>query len=133
MLHSEITVGSIVILKVENGLGNPGDFGVCYDVNRLGNTPCYGFIFERGTFRTLGPSEVEKFLDVTSNVSRHAACYKFTTVEQLDADYHAEKFETAFYEAYASVGVQLWPEPRADWPQDPEPQHDRDSETDIDR
>jgi hypothetical protein len=103
----EITVGSLVTAKRDLGLRNSdgvglmdcwaGEAGVCFAVER-DERPEYGFLFQRGGCGGFSPDEVKGFLEVGGSVSKSVADYRFTNVGQLQADYSAGRFDTAFEE-----------------------------------
>jgi hypothetical protein len=93
-----IRVGSLASARRASAVCEPGESGVCYEVYELEGRPGYGFIFERGRYDGFSPDEVGTFLQVSGRVSKDVAGYEFRNVGQLDRDYRAGRFASAFEE-----------------------------------
>lgn len=90
-----IQVGTLAIAKRDSSVCKEGEYGVCYEVYRLGDRPGYAFIFEHGGYDGFSPFDVEMFLEVTELVVPSVADYEFANVGRLVQDYRAGRFAEA--------------------------------------
>ena len=91
-----IQVGTIAIAKLQSGVCDVGERGVCYEVYSLAGRPGYSFIFESGRYDGFSPEDVAIFLEVTETISPSVARYEFTNVSRLMRDFREGMFTPAF-------------------------------------
>ena len=91
-----IQVGIIAIAKLQSGVCDVGERGVCYEVYSLAGRPGYSFIFESGRYDGFSPDDVVIFLEVTETISPSVARYEFTNVSRLMRDFREGMFKPAF-------------------------------------
>lgn len=78
-------------------LGNPaGTWGVCFNIEPLGDRHTYQFIFPNGDFDGFSPQELKDFFNEDQRYSRFVANYMFTNVMQLSRDFEDGKFKSTF-------------------------------------
>jgi hypothetical protein len=124
----EITVGTLATAKHDTGLSYLEEAGVCVatkqvcfvdaqsepgQAGRL-KEPGYTFIFERGGYDGFTSEQVERFLEISDNVSKEVADYRFENKGKLEADYQAGRFAAAFEERRIEVAQErsAWPSAR---------------------
>jgi hypothetical protein len=92
----QIRVGSMAVARRQTAVCDVGERGVCYEVYGLGDRPGYSFIFASGRYDGFSPDEVDTMLELTGRVAGDVESYRFANVMQLDRDYRAGRFASAF-------------------------------------
>jgi len=91
-----IQIGTIAIAKLQSGVCDVGERGVCFEVYTLAGRPGYSFIFESGRYDGFSPCDVATFFEITETISPSVARYDFTNVSRLMRDFREGIFAPAF-------------------------------------
>ena len=73
-----------------------GERGVCGEEDPLGHRPGWRILFESGRHDGFSPDEVERMLEITSEICRAVADDEFQSVMRLRSDFSRGRFALVF-------------------------------------
>jgi hypothetical protein len=89
-------VGAVAIAIRECAVFAFEEAGVCYEAYRIGGTPGWAFIFERGGFDGFSAADLALDLHLTGVVAPELEHYDFQNIGQLREDWRRGVFAPGF-------------------------------------
>ena len=104
----ELRIGSVVVTKRAEGIGDQGERGVVYEAYESRGHPGWSVIFQSGRHEGFSLCDVDFFLEVTGEVCEELTGYTFENVVRLALDFAHGAFMQALEEDESLTIYEQW-------------------------